>query len=77
MADDSLKEILYPLELLNPRERFIFLEYNYYKTHMKIVAKALKISLGRTYELLYKAEDKLNSAKTQKAEKGVSQHPSC
>lgn len=72
LNSDILKAALYPLELLEPREGYIFLEYHYYKTHMKVVAKSLKISLGRTYELLYRAEDKLNGARTQEETESLS-----
>lgn len=56
---DILQTILEPLVSLDPRERQIFMEYHYFKTHMKVLARSHKISLGRTYELLYRAEGRL------------------
>lgn len=62
----ELKKILWRLEGLTPRERFIFLERYYWETDMRELARELKISLGRCYELLYRAEEKI-----QKAQKGL------
>ena len=45
----ELRDLLWPLESLNPRERAIFVEYHYWNTHMKVVAKSHRISLGRVY----------------------------
>lgn len=61
------RDLLWPLEALAPRERFIFVEYHYYRTHMKVLAKNLKLSLGGTYELLYRAEEKVAGAQAAKA----------
>jgi hypothetical protein len=36
---------------------------------MKIIAESHRISLGRTYEILYKAEEKIASSRAQKEEK--------
>lgn len=56
----TLRSALSPLEKLSPKLRFIFMEYHYYGTHMKILARELKISTSRTYELLYRAEQALS-----------------
>ena len=61
-----IKSLLQPLTLLNCRERAIFIEYHYFKTHMKFVAASHKISLGRAYEILYKAEEKLTRPPEEK-----------
>jgi hypothetical protein len=52
-----------------PRERAVFVEYHYWKTHMKVVAESHRISLGRAYEILYRAEKKIASSRTQEEEK--------
>lgn len=62
----GLRDILWPLDILDPRERAIFTEYHYWKTHMKVVSQSHKISLGRAYELLYRAEAKVASTRAQK-----------
>ena len=62
-AAPSLKAFLGPLRGLDPRERFIFVEYHYYRTHMRTLAEALKISLGRTYEILYRAEERISASR--------------
>ena len=49
----NLRDILWPLEALTPRERAVFVEYHYWKTHMKEVATSHRISLGRAYTYLY------------------------
>ena len=67
-GDVVLRDILWPLEALSPRERAVFVEYHYWKTHMKEVASSHRISLGRAYEILYKAEAKVEGARTQKEE---------
>ncbi len=64
----ELRNILWPLEALSPRERAVFVEYHYWKTHMKEVATSHRISLGRAYEILYKAEAKVVGTRTQKEE---------
>ncbi len=65
----GLRGLLWPLAGLSPRERAIFTEYHYWNTHMKIVAESHRISLGRTYEILYKAEEKIASSRAQEEEK--------
>ncbi len=59
----GIRDILWPLAGLSPRERAVFVEYHYWKTHMKLVAKSHRISLGRTYEILYRAEEKIASSR--------------
>ncbi len=70
----GIREILWPLDVLNPRERAIFTEYHYWNTHMKHIAKSHKISLGRAYEILYKSEDKVASSRASKKKKGAGTH---
>lgn len=67
---EEVKKLLFPLHVLTPRDRAVFLEYHYWKTHMKVVAESHKISLGRAYEILYRAEEKVASARAQDAEEG-------
>ena len=67
----ELRDLLWPLESLNPRERAIFVEYHYWNTHMKVVAKSHRISLGRVYEILYRAERKIASSRPQEEEEGI------
>jgi DNA-directed RNA polymerase specialized sigma24 family protein len=69
-SGDKLRGILWPLEALSPRERAVFTEYHYWRTHMKLIADSHRISLGRAYEILYMAEKKLASSRTQEEEKG-------
>jgi DNA-directed RNA polymerase specialized sigma24 family protein len=64
----DLRGLLWPLACLSPRERAVFTEYHYWNTHMKIIAESHRISLGRTYEILYKAEEKIASSRAQKEE---------
>ena len=64
----EIRDILWPLANLSPRERAVFTEYHYWNTHMKIIAESHRISLGRTYEILYRAEEKVASARSQKEE---------
>ncbi|MEE9542264.1 MAG: hypothetical protein V3V95_00590 [Thermodesulfobacteriota bacterium] len=64
----DLRGLLWPLACLSPRERAIFTEYHYWNTHMKIIAGSHRISLGRTYEVLYRAEEKIASSRAQKEE---------
>ena len=45
----ELRDILWPLADLTPRERAVFVEYHYWNTHMKVIADSHRISLGRTY----------------------------
>lgn len=65
----DIKAILWPLCGLTPRERSIFTEYHYWKTHMKLVAESHKISLGRAYEILYRSEEKIAATRAQKETK--------
>ena len=67
----ELRDLLWPLESLSPRERAIFVEYHYWNTHMKVVAKSHRISLGRVYEILYRAERKIASSRAQEEEEAV------
>lgn len=61
----ELRDILWPLASLSPRERAVFTEYHYWNTHMKLVAESHRISLGRAYEILYRAEEKVASSRAQ------------
>ncbi len=36
---------------------------------MKVIASSHRISLGRAYEILYRAEDKIASSRTQETKK--------
>ncbi len=67
----ELREILWPLAHLTPRERAVFVEYHYWNTHMKVIAESHRISLGRAYEILYRAEKKIASSRTQEKKKGA------
>lgn len=62
----ELRDILWPLASLSPRERAVFTEYHYWNTHMKIIAESHRISIGRAYEILYRAEEKIASSRAQK-----------
>jgi len=66
----SLRDLLYPLSGLTPRERAVFTEYHYWNTHMRHIAESHRISLGRAYEILYRAEEKIASARTQEKKTG-------
>lgn len=66
----GLRDILWPLEELTPRERAVFTEYHYWSTHMRVIAESHRISLGRAYEILYSAEKKIASSRPQKKEEG-------
>jgi hypothetical protein len=68
IMDKELFKALEPLQLLDNRERSIFLEYHYFKTHMRIVAASYKICLSYAYKLLYRAEDKLETARAEAAQ---------
>jgi DNA-directed RNA polymerase specialized sigma24 family protein len=59
----ELRDILWPLAFLSPRERAVFVEYHYRNTHMKVVAESHRISLGRAYEILYRAEEKIATSR--------------
>lgn len=61
----SLRDLLWPLADLSPRERAVFVEYHYWSTHMRVIAKSHRISLGRAYEILYRSEEKVASARAQ------------
>jgi len=65
----EIRDLLWPLVSLSPRERAVFTEYHYWKTHMKVIAQSHRISLGRTYEILYRAEEKISVARAQEEEK--------
>ncbi len=67
-SGDELRGLLWPLTQLSPRERAVFTEYHYWNTHMKLIAESHRISLGRAYEILYRAEKKLASSRTQEEE---------
>lgn len=67
---NSRRDLLYPLSGLTPRERAVFTEYHYWNTHMRHIAESHRISLGRAYEILYKAEEKIASSRSQKEKKG-------
>ena len=62
----ALRDLLWPLAGLTPRERAVFVEYHYWNTHMKVIATSHRISLGRAYEILYRAEEKVASSRAQK-----------
>ncbi len=64
----EIRDILWPLARLNPRERAVFTEYHYWNTHMKVIAESHRISLGRAYEILYRAEEKIASSRAQEEE---------
>lgn len=64
----GVRRLLWPLAQLSPRERAVFTEYHYWNTHMKTIAMSHRISLGRAYEILYRAEDKIASSRTQEKE---------
>lgn len=66
----ELRDLLWPLEVLSPRERAVFIEYHYWNTHMKVIAASHRISLGRAYEILYRAEKKIASSRAQEEEEG-------
>lgn len=67
----ELRDILWPLSGLSPRERAVFTEYHYWNTHMRVIAESHRISLGRTYEILYRAEEKVASSRPQEEEEGA------
>ena len=62
----GIRDILWPLVWLSARERAVFTEYHYWNTHMKVVADSHRISLGRAYAILYKAEEKVATSRAQK-----------
>ncbi|MEK6792057.1 MAG: hypothetical protein AABY45_10205 [Deltaproteobacteria bacterium] len=67
-SGSELRDILWPLAGLSTRERAVFTEYHYWNTHMKTIAGSHRISLGRAYEILYRAEEKVASSRTQEEE---------
>jgi DNA-directed RNA polymerase specialized sigma24 family protein len=67
----EIKTILWPLAELSPRERSVFTEYHYWNTHMRTIAESHRISLGRAYEILYRAEEKVASTRTQEKEEDL------
>ncbi|MBI5468576.1 MAG: hypothetical protein HY891_05520 [Deltaproteobacteria bacterium] len=73
MSEDArtAKDLLWPLSVLPPRERAVFTEYYYWNTHMKVIATSHKISLGRAYELLYRAEERLAATRAQEKKTGA------
>lgn len=66
----EIRGILWPLAGLSPRERAVFTEYHYWNTHMRVIAESHRISLGRAYEILYRAEEKIASSRSQEKEEG-------
>lgn len=64
----NVRDLLWPLAGLSARERAVFVEYHYWNTHMREVAKSHNISLGRTYEILYRAEKKIANTRAQEEE---------
>ncbi|MEE8574709.1 MAG: hypothetical protein V3T30_04775, partial [Thermodesulfobacteriota bacterium] len=68
----GVKELLWPLSSLLPRERAVFMEYHYWNTHMRVIAKSHKISRGRAYELLYRAEEKIAASRAQEEKERTS-----
>ena len=67
----ELRGLLWPLAGLSPRERAVFTEYHYWNTHMKVIAASHRISLGRAYEILYRAEEKIASTRSPKEKEGL------
>ena len=55
----SVRHLLAPLYVLAPREREVFMEYHYWNTHMLVIAESHKISIGRAYDILGRAEKKI------------------
>lgn len=70
----EIRTIMWPLADLSPRERSVFTEYHYWNTHMKVIADSHRISLGRAYEILYRAEEKVASARSQEEEAQAQGH---
>lgn len=67
----EIRDILWPLAGLTPRERAVFTEYHYWNTHMKLIAGSHRISLGRAYEILYRAEEKVAATRAQEKEEDI------
>lgn len=61
----EIRDLLWPLSALSPRERAVFTEYHYWNTHMRTIAESHRISLGRAYEILYRAEEKIAASRAQ------------
>jgi len=70
-SGEEVRHLLWPLVDLSPRERSVFTEYHYWNTHMKVIAESHRISLGRAYEILYRAEEKVASSRAQEEEKDL------
>jgi hypothetical protein len=51
----DIRAILAPLDALTPRERAIFIEYHYWKTHMKVIACSDKVKRANAYGLMLRA----------------------
>jgi DNA-directed RNA polymerase specialized sigma24 family protein len=62
-AGDIIRDFFSWVEDLQPRERQIFMEYHFFKTHMRKISESHQLSLGRTYEILYRAEEKVAMSK--------------
>lgn len=73
----DLRDILWPLVGLTPRERAVFVEYHYWNTHMRVIASSHRLSLSRTYEILYNAEGKVATSRAQEAQEGPSDNRAC
>lgn len=67
----EIRDLLWPLAELSPRERAVFTEYHYWNTHMRVIAESHRISLARAYEILYRAEEKIASSRTQEKEEDL------
>ena len=63
MGEALIKDALYPLQALSPKARFVFIEYHYFKSHMKDIASAIGGSLSGAYKILNVAERKLEEAR--------------
>lgn len=67
VIDDKIsliKELFEPLDILTPRERFIFLEYFYFETHVKEIASVFKVSTQRIYDLVHRIKKKMGEGLT-------------
>ena len=52
-----IREMFEPLEKLSSVERYVFIEYYYFNTSMKVLSKFLKLSDVEVYEIFSKAKD--------------------
>jgi len=59
-----IKELFEPLDILTPRERFIFMEYFYFETHVKEIAFVFKVSTQRIYDLVHRIKKKMGEGLT-------------